>query len=90
MDLVRVEKVNEVYIKVSAEPSLKMELSEHFTFEVPGAKFMPAVRNRVWDGKVRLFNAMTGLIYAGLLTHIVKFCKQRDYDIEFSTVPLSL
>ena len=73
MDNVLIERVDDVYVRVHADPSTKMELSDHFTFEVPGAKFMPAVRNKVWDGKIRLFNAMTGMIYAGLVPHILKF-----------------
>ena len=67
MDIVEIEKFDEVYIKVKADPSVMMELSEYFTFSVPGAKFMPAYRSKFWDGKVRLLNVMTGLIYAGLL-----------------------
>jgi hypothetical protein len=47
MDNVLIERVNDVYVRVQADPSTKMELSDHFTFEVPGAKFMPAVRNKV-------------------------------------------
>lgn len=84
MDRVNVEKVNEVFVRVVAEPSLKMEMSEYFTFEVPGAKFMPAVRNKVWDGKVRLLNTMTGYIYAGLVPYIKKFCDQRGYECVLS------
>lgn len=84
MDVVNVEKVNEVFVRVEAEPSLKMEMSEYFTFEVPGAKFMPAVRNKVWDGKVRLLNVMTGYIYAGLVPYIKKFCDQRGYECRVS------
>lgn len=79
-DSVNIEKVNEVFVRVQAEPSIKMEMSAYFTFEVPGAKFMPAVRNKVWDGKVRLLNVMTGYIYAGLVPYIKKFCDQRDYE----------
>lgn len=82
MELVNIERVDEVYIRVRTESGIKMELSQHFEFEVPGAKFSPAYRNKVWDGKIRLFNAMTGMIYAGLLPHIVKFCATRDYECE--------
>jgi superfamily II DNA or RNA helicase len=82
MELVNIERVNEVYIRVRTESGIKMELSKHFEFEVPGAKFSPAYRNKVWDGRIRLFNAMTGMIYAGLLPHIVKFCATRDYECE--------
>ena len=54
-----VEKKNDVYLTIDAEPNIQRELSEFFTFEVPGFKFMPAYRNRVWDGKIRLFSQKT-------------------------------
>lgn len=82
-DSVGIEKVNELYVRIHADASVRMEMSEYFTFEVPGAKFMPAVRNKVWDGKIRLLNAMTGLIYAGLVPYIHKFCKSREYECEY-------
>lgn len=82
MELVNIERVNDVYIRVRTESGIKMELSKHFEFEVPGAKFSPAYRNKIWDGRIRMFNAMTGMIYAGLLPHIVKFCATRDYECE--------
>jgi superfamily II DNA or RNA helicase len=85
MDEVSIEKVNEVWVRVNADPGVKMELSDYFTFEVPGAKFMPAVRNKVWDGKVRLLNAMTGMIYRGLVPYIIKFCDVRDYKVTLET-----
>lgn len=78
---VHIEKINEVHVRVNAEPYIKMEMGERFTFEVPGARFMPAVKNKVWDGKIRLLNTMTGIIYAGLISHIIKFCENRDYSV---------
>jgi superfamily II DNA or RNA helicase len=83
MDTILIEKINELHVKVHAEPSIKMELSDHFTFPVPGAQFMPAYKNKVWDGKLRMLNVMTGLIYTGLTENIVKFSKQRGYDVKF-------
>ena len=73
-------KINETYLKVEAEPSVVQELSDQLTLEVPGAKFMPAVRNRFWDGKIRLLNALTAITYAGLVEEIRRFCKARDYE----------
>ena len=78
-----IEKKNEVYLRVRAEPHIYQELSDHFTFEVPGAKFMPQYRNRHWDGKIRLFSTATGEIYVGLLDKITSFCKQYNYDYKF-------
>lgn len=82
MELVEIEKYDEVYIKIKADPGVMMELSDYFTFNVPGAKFMPAYKSKFWDGKVRLLNVMTGLIYAGLLPYVEEFCRSREYIIE--------
>jgi superfamily II DNA or RNA helicase len=38
---------------------------------------------KVWDGKIRLVNALTGHVYAGLAQRIKKFCEERDYDFTF-------
>ena len=80
-----ISKKNEVYLILNnVDPSTSQELTEFFTFEVPGAKFMPMYRNRMWDGKIRLFSPATGQIYVGLLPYIKKFCKQNniEYTIE--------
>ena len=70
-----ISKKNEVYLIVEdLELHEKEELSSFFTFEVPGFKFMPMYRNRMWDGKIRLFSPATGEIYVGLLPYIKKFC----------------
>lgn len=79
---VYVEKINEVYVKVHTEPGIKMEMSEYFKFKVPGYQFMPAYRNKIWSGDIFLLNIMTGLIYAGLISYIAKFCEQRNYVLE--------
>ena len=54
------------------------DLGEFFTFEVPGFKFMPQYRNRVWDGKIRLFSYQTGQIYAGLYPYVLKWCADNE------------
>ena len=81
----RISKKNEVYLVLEdLEPSTQEELSTFFTFEVPGAKFMPMYRNRMWDGKIRLFSPATGEIYLGLLPYVKKFCTSNSipYIIE--------
>ena len=76
-----IDKVNEVYLKIEADADIRRELSEHFTFEVPGFKFMPQFRNRVWDGKIRLFSYATGKIYAGLYPYIKQWCDDNKVQI---------
>ena len=76
-----IDKVNEVYLKIEAEADIRRELGQHFTFEVPGYKFMPAYQNRVWDGKIRLFSYATGKIYAGLYPYIKNWCEENNVHI---------
>jgi len=78
-----IAKKNEVFLKIKAEPHVFQELSEHFTFDVPGAKFMPQYRSKYWDGKIRLFSTHTGEIYVGLLDKVVSWAKKWDYKVEF-------
>ena len=56
MQNIIVDKVNDVYIRIDADQSISRELSDYFSFEVPGYKFTPQFRRRVWDGKIRLFH----------------------------------
>jgi len=78
-----IAKKNEVHLTIDAEPHIQQELSDFFTFDVPGAKFMPQYRNRHWDGKVRLFSTATGEVYVGLLDKIVSWAKKSEYSVKF-------
>ena len=80
---ITIRKKNEVYVTVKAEPHINQELSDLFTFDVPGAKFMPQYRNKYWDGKIRLFSPATGEIYGGLVDKIVNWARKSEYTIEF-------
>ena len=78
-----IKKKNEVYVTVKAEPHINQELSDLFTFDVPGAKFMPQYRSKYWDGKIRLYSPATGEIYGGLVDKIVSWAKKSEYSLEF-------
>ena len=78
----KLHKLNEAYIKFECERSLAQELSDYFTFFVPGYQFTPAFKSRVWDGKIRLADLRNFTIYHGLVPYIEKFCKDRDYTID--------
>ena len=58
-----ITKKNEVFLKIVSEPHVAHELSDQFTFDIPGAKYMPQYRKRYWDGKIRLFNLQLSLIH---------------------------
>jgi superfamily II DNA or RNA helicase len=80
--MIQIEKFNETYNKIHCSDDIARELSDYFTFEVPGARFIPSVRNKKWDGKIRLFNSGTHHIYAGLIEYVEDFAKQNTYQCE--------
>ena len=77
-----IEKINDVDIKVRCDRGIAKELSDFFTFHVPGYKFMPQYRNKMWDGTIKLYNLYSQTIYCGLLKYIYKFAEDRDYSIQ--------
>lgn len=82
--MLKITKKNDVYLRVESEPSIARQISAHFTFEVPGARFMPAFKNKIWDGKIRMFNMMNGEIYFGLLSHLTSYLQEQDIEYEVS------
>jgi len=82
MDLIKIKKKNESFLEIITEPSIEHELAEHFCFFVPGYKFMPAYKNRMWDGKIRLYDLRKKTLYTGLFKYLQEFANARQYDIE--------
>ena len=82
METIRVRKLNHANLHLECDHGVAAEVREFFTFEVPGARFMPAFKRKVWDGKIRLFDANTGSLPAGLIQHLVAFCNDHKYEIE--------
>jgi superfamily II DNA or RNA helicase len=76
-----IHELDEVYVKFECEKSLAQELSDYFTFYVPGHQFSPAFKSKFWDGKIRLADLRTFTIYRGLVPYIKKFCSERNYSI---------
>ena len=77
---IKVLKYDSVYNKIDCDPGVAYELKDYFSFKVPGYKFMPAYRNKVWSGDIYLFNPLTCLLYAGLNDYVEKFCQSRNFQ----------
>jgi len=69
-------------LHIDCSSSAAQELAEFFSFYVPGFKFMPAYKRKVWDGKIRLFTKQTGELPAGLIHHLVQFCRSHNYTVD--------
>ena len=85
MSDVILHKLNEAYIKVECEKSISQELSSYFSFRVPGYQFVPAYKNKLWDGFIRLYDLRTNQIYHGLVPYVEKFCAERNYTSEINS-----
>lgn len=83
MSDVYLKYIDSVYVQVQAGPGIIMELSDHFTYFAENYRWHPKYKARIWDGKIRLLNSLTGKIYAGLAQQIKKFCESRDYSFDF-------
>lgn len=81
MDQLKITKKNETFLFIETDPGIEMELTEHFCFFVPGYKFMPAYRNKYWDGKIRLFDTRKKTLYVGLYKYLKQFAAERGYEV---------
>ena len=79
-----ISKKDEVYFVVKTDQGMSRQLSDFFTFDVPGAKFMPQYKNKYWDGKIRLYSQVNGQIYVGLLPYVKEFAKRNDLNISYT------
>jgi superfamily II DNA or RNA helicase len=79
-----IKKKNNVYMIVQSDPGIAQELVDHFSFDAPGAKFHPLFRNKLWDGKIRLFSMFTKELYVGLKSYLEHFAEVNQYTIDYS------
>jgi superfamily II DNA or RNA helicase len=73
---------DEVNIKIEGlELDARKKLVSTFKYEIPGARYQPAVRLGRWDGKVAYFQ-LGGSTYTNLLPEIIPILESYNYDIE--------
>jgi len=73
---------DEVNVKVDGlDLGTRKKLVDKFKYEVPGARYQPAVRLGRWDGKVSYFQ-LSGTSYINLLPEIISIIDADGYDIE--------
>lgn len=81
--MIKIEKINEVYLRVYTDDGIAQELSQFFTFEVPGARFTPAYKAKMWDGKIRLYDLHRKTLYVGLLKYVLDFADRNGYEVSY-------
>ena len=73
---------DEVNIKIEGlELDARRALVNAFKYDVPGARYLPAVRLGRWDGKISYFQ-LGGSTFVNLLPEIIPILEKFNYDIE--------
>ena len=73
---------DEVNVKIEGlELDARRTLVNKFKYDVPYARYLPAVRLGRWDGKVSFFQ-LGGSTYVNLLPEILPILEEYDYDVE--------
>ena len=73
---------DEVNAKIEGlEVGDRRALMKMFEFEMPGARYLPAVRLGRWNGKISYFS-LAGSTYLNLLDQIIPYLYDKGYDIE--------
>ena len=77
-----IKVLDEVNIKIEGlDLDVRKKLVSNFKYDVPYARYLPAVRLGRWDGKVSYFQ-MGGSTYVNLLPEIIPILEKFNYDIE--------
>jgi len=72
---------DEVNVKIEGlDLDTRRRLTAKFKYEIPGARYMPAVRLGRWDGKVAFFQ-LGGSSFVNLLPEIIPILVEEKYDI---------
>lgn len=77
---IQIFKKNESFLKLKCNMGVAQEISDYFSFYVPGYKFHPKVKARIWDGIIRIYSIHQNELPCGLLKRLLKFCKTREYS----------
>ncbi len=73
---------DEVNVKIEGlDLTTRKNLVAKFKYEIPGARYLPAVRLGRWDGKVPFFQ-LGGSTYINLLPEILPYLDEQGYDVE--------
>lgn len=81
MSQIFVSKKNEAQVYVSTDDGTAQEISDYFSFFVPGYQFQPMFKAGIWNGKINLYDRRFNTLPYGLVPYLQKFAIDRQYSI---------
>lgn len=79
-----VQRINENTVRCQTQDyDLRLQLADHFSFEVQGARHQPKVKSGLWDGRIRMYSPKYQTLPMGLLSRFVDYAKDNGIDVVF-------
>lgn len=79
-------KINESYLEVKAYEDILSDLWARYSAYKAGYQFNPKFKNKIWDGKIHLFNIRSGVLPIGFLTDLLGYAKIKGYTFDFENI----
>lgn len=79
---VTIRKLNNTFLYIDSDNGFKYSMSEYYSFFADNYQWSPKFKNRMWDGKIRLFNTAFSTLPIGLLENFKNFCRDNDKTFE--------
>lgn len=80
---VLIQPKDQLKVRVQCSSGVAYEIAEHFSFFVPGYKFMPLYKAGRWDGKIKMFDVRNREFYRGLLPRLTEWLEENAYTFDF-------
>lgn len=78
-----IKNENESFIRIQCEESVAWELRDSFSFRPPGFQFVPAYKNKLWDGFIRMMDVAKKQMPRGLAPQVMKWAEEKGYSCEY-------
>lgn len=72
------------HCQVVASPEAKSDIDNFFSFFPENYQFTKQFKERKWSGKVRLYSAITGKFYVGLLPELIRLAQFKGWRYDLS------
>lgn len=79
-----IEKNNESFVQLHCNEEINHEINNLFSAFAVGYRFNPRYKNRLWDGRVRVYSPITQLLPIGLVSNLINWCKTKGYTYQMN------
>ena len=83
-DTISIKPFNAARVKIDAEMHVYQGMYDHFAFRPEGYRWMPAFKNKQWDGFVRLFDTRSRTLPLGLIPRLDAYAKALGVSMDLS------